>query len=96
MAGAGWCLGKVRCRSAGDVAASWRSAYLNAAERADPFADEPCTKPAAPSATETAPAEPEPAATVQPRPFEEPASMIVVCEDDPPPAGRGAVAHAAR
>ena len=47
ITGAGWFLGKVRCRSAGDVAASWLSAYLNAAERADPFADEPCTKPAA-------------------------------------------------
>ena len=52
-------------------------------------------EPAAPSATETAPAEPEPAATVQPRPFEEPGSMIVVCEDDPSPAGGGEVAHAA-
>ena len=47
ITGAGWFLGKVRCRSAGDAAASWLSAYLNAAERKNPFADEPCTKPAA-------------------------------------------------
>lgn len=47
ITGAGWFLGKVRCRSAGEEACKWLSAYLNAAERADPFADEPCGKPPA-------------------------------------------------
>ena len=47
ITGAGWFLGKVSCRSAGDAASAWLSAYLNAAERADPFADEPCALPLA-------------------------------------------------